>query len=187
MLKSYLYINFGKPIGKDTILKEFKEILWFETALEVGDDYLLSTFDVEDGGTARTFTRHILMQDDDWILSSSYKLLEKLYCLETGFVILGELVEVTDKKVTFLDNVFKLGTDLILKMSEQDDIDFVKSNIRKDRKIESIGKQVIDGVEHTNFRLDKPILVQLVGDITDSYVEKLKSLKFLGGQNEDSF
>lgn len=178
MVKSYLYINFNKAIGVSNIERKFKEILWYETILDVADDYVLATFDTEAGGTAQAFLRHIILDNDDWVLSSSYKLLDELGCLDTGFVILGELNEVKDNKVTFYDNVFKSGTDLILNMHEPSDVAYIKSNLRKDRRIKKRSKVKIEGVLHTHLKLDKPLLVQVVGESTDSYVSQLQDLDY---------
>ena len=178
MLRSYLYINFGNSMDKDIVEKVVSEYLGYEVILEVGDDYVLTTFDTSDGGVSKAFLRHILMTDDNWIVSASYGILGTLGRLDEGFVVLGELKNVEDK-IAYYDVVFKLGTDLILNMEKQEDINYIQENLRYDRKIESIEKLTINGVCHTDFKLDNPILVEVFGD-KSIYLDKVRSLN-LGG------
>lgn len=175
-MRNYIYIGLGKSVNVLDIDRAYETHLPYEKFL-LGDDHsLFTTYTSEGNGIATDFIRHLRMTDDDWVISASYNILKDLGCEDTGFVVVGEVQSETDDRVQVLDNAFKISTDLVLNLASQDDINFIKESIRSDVKILGIESLKIDGIPHTKFKLDKPLLTQVCGKEADKYVDIVREL-----------
>lgn len=168
---SYVYINFGKELDTDLISSALKKYFWYEKVINILPDYAIVSFDTSDGGTIISFARHISMQDDDWVLSASYNLLKKLGCEDSGYVILSEILDSVDDKVTVTDTVFRFGTELLLNSEVADSI-----SLRNDVTVVDKSNLTIEDVEYTKLTLDKAILVQVTGSEVDDYIKRFKEI-----------
>ena len=175
MLSNYVYLNFGRKLGKDLISLLVDKYLYYERIIDIGEDFVLITFDTSDGGTSTAWFRHLRLSDDNWVVSASYNIFKESGCTKTGFIILGEILSMNGKKVSYQDIVFKCSTNLIVDIPDEE-VKFLTENFREDRKILERSTIFIEGKDHTQLTLDDTLLVQAFEDEADRCVDILKEL-----------